>query len=91
MTITINEKEITLKNTLRCLLMYENIAEKSFKPETLNDIVTFFYCVVISSCKDYSITFEDFMDWLDDNIAELTNFTLWMQSTSDTTEQLKKK
>ncbi len=62
MTITINDKDIELKYTLRSMMMYENITGKTFAPEGVSDILTFFYCVVVASAKNYELKFDDFLD-----------------------------
>lgn len=90
MKITINQKEIELKYSIRSLIMFENITEKTFNPQGVGDVVTFFYCVVVSSAKDYSIEYDDFLDWLDENIDELKNFADWLQKISSVEENLKK-
>ena len=90
MKLNINGKDIELKYTLRAMIMYENITSTVFSPKTISDIITLFYCVVLSSSKDYSLTFETFLDWLDENTEELTNFSQWLQDINSNTEGLKK-
>jgi hypothetical protein len=91
MKITINEKEIELKYTLRSMLMYENITEKTFNPTTMSDIITFMYCIVVASSKDYSLKFDDFIDWLDDNPNMINEFGEWIQTVVQTNNVFKKK
>ena len=91
MTITINKKKIELKYSLRSLMLYENIAEKSFLPQTLTDVVTYFYCVVVTSANDYTISFEDSVNILDNNPDYMSKFGDWMNKISENTDQLKKK
>ena len=90
MTLTINKKKIELKYSLRSLMLYENIAEKSFLPQTLTDVVTYFYCVVVTSANDYTISFEDFVNILDNNPDYMSKFGDWMNKISENTDQLKK-
>lgn len=78
MTITIREKEITLKYGFRALMIYENITQKSFQPQGLSDVVTFFYSVLVASAKGENITFDEFLDWLDDNPTSLSQFSDWL-------------
>lgn len=80
MKITIKEKEIELKYTLRSMLMYENITEKTFNPSTMSDVITFMYCIVVASSKDYSLKFDDFLDWLDENPNTINEFGEWIQT-----------
>jgi len=90
MKLTIKGKEIELKYSIRSLIMFENMAEKSFAPETLTDIITFMYCVVVSSSKDYSLTFDDFIDFLDENPDVIKDFGDWLQSSANSNENFKK-
>jgi len=58
MEITINDKTISLKYTLRAMMMYENITGGTLTPSSLTDVITFFYCVVLASSMDYSLQME---------------------------------
>jgi len=67
MKIRFKEKEIELRQSMRALLAYENISNKNFEPKNLTDILTYMYCIVLTSSKDYSITFDEFIDYIDEN------------------------
>ena len=90
MQITLNKKKITLKYTLRAMMMYENMTQKSFSPNTITDVITFMYCVVIASSKDYSITFDQFIDYIDEHPETMTKFAEWIQDTSNVQADLAK-
>lgn len=90
MKINIKEKDIELKFTLRSMMMYENITGKTFAPEGISDILTFMYCIVVACSKDYSITFDEFIDWLDGDQEKLTEFSSWLSKVITTTNFLKK-
>jgi hypothetical protein len=90
MKITIKDKEIELKYTMRSMLMYENITDKTFAPNTMTDIVTYMYCVVLSSTKDYSITYDEFIDYLDENIDVVNEFSQWLIDVVAVHNKLKK-
>ena len=90
MQITLNKKKITLKYTLRAMMMYENMTQKSFSPNTITDVITFMYCVVIASSKDYSITFDQFIDYIDEHPETMTKFADWIQDTSNVQADLAK-
>ena len=80
-TIKIKDKEIELKQTLRALIMYENITDKAFEPKTFQDILTFLYCIVLTSSKDYSlITFDEFIDFIDENHQVLEDMIKWLNT-----------
>lgn len=78
MIISIYNKEVELKQTLRALFIYEKITNEMFNPSTLTNIVIYFYSVVMASDKNLTISFEEFTDWLDNNMNELTHFTNWL-------------
>jgi hypothetical protein len=78
MDIQIKGKTITLKYSLRAMMMYENITGGTLTPSSLTDVITFFYCVAVSSSMDYSLQMEDFIDWLDENPDVLNEFGGWL-------------
>ena len=90
MKITIKDKEIELKNTLRSMIMYENIAEKSFNPETVTDIITYMYCVVVASSNDYTLTFDEFINYVDENPTIFDEFGQWLTSITTSNNVIKK-
>lgn len=91
MKITIKDKNIELKYTIRAMLMFENIADKTFNASGLTDVITFMYCCVLASCKDYSITFDEFIDYLDENPSVINEFGDWIQDIIKTQNSFKKK
>ena len=90
MKIKINGNEITLKQTIRSLLMFENIQGTSYAPKSLNDILLYLYCVVVASSKDYTFSYEDWIDWVDDNPADLEKVVQFIQQTEETQNNIKK-
>lgn len=76
----INGKEIKLKYTFRALMIYEKITGESFSGKGISEILIYFYSTIIASNKDLTLTFEDFLDWLDDNPTALNDFTEWLTS-----------
>lgn len=71
--------------------MYENMTDKSFSSTTMTDMIVFMYCVVISSSKDYSLTFDEFIDCLDENPTALSDFAEWLQNVVNSNNNFKKK
>ena len=80
MKVTIKEQEVELRYSMRSLFMYENITGQSFNPKTLQDFCTFFYCVVCSSNKDLDLTFDEFVDYLDEDPSKMSEFAEWLNS-----------
>lgn len=87
MKVIINDKEITLKSTFRAMVAYEQITDHIFSPTTVTDILVYFYCTIITS-KDYdgTMTFDEFMDYLDENPTILQEFSEWMTETNKQAE-----
>ena len=84
MKVTIKEKEITLKSSFRALIAYEQITNHTFNPSTITDMILYFYCVIISS-KEFDnepMSFDDFMDYLDEHQDLLNTFTTWLTESS---------
>lgn len=83
MVINIKGQEVTLKYSFRSLIMYENIQNKSFDPKTTTDVLVFFFCIIISSAKGIDLTFDEFLDMIDDNPELLIDFTKFLTSEMD--------
>ena len=72
---------------MRMMIIYENITGENFdftNMQSLKQVTTLFLSCILASAKkiglDLQLTYEDFMDWLDDNGGyELLNeFALWL-------------
>lgn len=90
MNITINNNNIELKYSIRALMMYENLKEETFSPSNITNIVTFMYCIIVSSAKNYSITLDEVLDAIDENNGLLKEFTEWLAKTTENQNKLKK-
>ena len=78
MKVTINDKEIELKNKLRAILIYEQITEKVFNPTSMTDMMLYFYCVILANEPSINLTFMEFMDMLDNAPELFDNFNKWL-------------
>lgn len=78
MEIRINNNQIKLKKTFRSVVAYESATNKSFNPTTISDTILYFYCVCIASDTNLELSYDEFIDWLDDNPEELGNFSKWI-------------
>lgn len=90
MKITIKDKEIELKYSIRALMMFENVADKSFGFNTLSDMIVLFYCVILTSAKDYTLDYNDFLDWIDEDSSVLQDFSKWVTTVTANQSKLKK-
>lgn len=77
MKITYKDKEYEIKYSLRAMMVYENITEKSFAPKSLTDIIVFFYSS-LTAYSDDPIDFNEFLDWLDEDPERLNIFSSWL-------------
>ena len=91
MEITINNITIKLKKTFRSLIAYESAMGKTFNPTTITESIMYFYCVIISSDSDIELSFDNFMDWLDNNPNSLKEFTQWLIEQNEIENKLTKK
>lgn len=91
MEIIINNKSINLKRTFRSLIAYEQAMGKAFNPTTITESIMYFYCVIIASDTTLELTYDDFINWLDDNPTALQEFTDWLVKQSEIEGKLTKK
>lgn len=84
MKLNIQDKEINIKYSFKGFMAYEQITGESFKPQGLKEIITLFYAMVMTANNELSITFDDFIDWLDANPTALNEFTNFL---SDNTKR----
>lgn len=90
MKFTYKDKAIELKYSLRAMMMYENVTDGKEYPTTLTDMITLMYCIVVTSAKDYSITFDEWIEYLDEHMEFLNEFTTWMGTIGQNQNKLKK-
>lgn len=91
MKITIKDKTVELKQTLRSAIIYENIQGKSPENiETLTDIVVYIYAVIIGSDPSLKLTFDEFLDYVDEHPDIIESFNQWVLEINGLTAQLAK-
>lgn len=78
MKVQFNNQTYTLKYSFRALMIYENITNHSFNPKGITDVVILFYSILVASAKDTNLSFDDFMDWLDENPTSINEFSVWL-------------
>lgn len=74
MIVNIQDKEITIKYGFRSLMVYERIAGKTFTPETTSDVIIFLYACLAAGDVEFTMPFDDYINWLDDNPKVLEEF-----------------
>ena len=81
MIVTIKGKEFTLKYTNRALIIYEEILGKTLtSPKTLKEIMVLFYSIILANIRnEIDFSFDDFIDWTDENQKVIIDFTKWLK------------
>lgn len=78
MIININNKEINLKYSFRGYMIFEQIANHAFSGNGMSDFILLFYSMMMGSDKELTITFDEFVEWLDMNPEKLQEFSKWI-------------
>jgi hypothetical protein len=77
-TIEINGTPYTLRLGLRALALYEEASGKHFTDcKGLIETAQMFYCVVAAYNEEFSMTFEEFMELIED-MRHITEFSKWL-------------
>ena len=88
MKVQILGRDIELKATFRAYIIFENITGKSFQQlSTLADVLTFFYAPILGSAKTTDISFDDFLDFIDENPNIVTEFSEWIAGSNAVVEE----
>lgn len=74
-TITINGKEYRIRQTVRALFLWEQIAGKAFEIKTTMDNYLYYYCLILAADPDTSLTWDDFIDAIDADPSILIQMT----------------
>ena len=86
MKINIKNQELELAYTMRTYILFENIQGQSLSFENLNSytsLIVLFYSAIVATIQkrklDITISYDEFIDWLDDNNGEnmIKEFSEW--------------
>lgn len=88
MKIKIKGKEIELKNKMRAYLIYEQITDKAFNPQTYTDLILYLYSLIIANDMTISLTFDELLDYLDENQNVINEFSSWILEQSKMNNEL---
>lgn len=78
MKLQIKNTEVELKNKMRSLLIYEQITNKPFNPSTITDMMIYFYSVILACEPSIELTFNEFMDLIDEQPNLFDSFQSWL-------------
>lgn len=63
-------------------MFFEQMLSKPFDVQTLTDTYVLFYCFLMASNKPFDVSFEQFMDMLDENHMAVRQFNDWFAEQS---------
>lgn len=89
MTITIKEQEYNIKYTLRSIFLFEEITGKHFDVKTTLDEYIFFYSLIMANNKDMQLTFDEFIDVIDEEPTLIKTFADFLSKEFKINGQLK--
>ena len=78
MKLRLRDKEYELKSKMRALLIYEQITEKTFEPHSVTEVMIYMYSVLLANNSDFELTFDAFLDALDEDRNALDDFNKWL-------------
>lgn len=90
MKITIQNKEYEVKNTIRAMFIFEKIANKPFKIETLLDWYIFYYSMILANNPDCTLLFDEFINECDNDPSLTMNIQDYLSSQMAVSNQLAK-
>lgn len=90
MNITIRGKEYKVKYTIRAMFIFEKMANKLFKIESLLDWYIFYYSMILANNPDCELLFDDFIDECDSNPTLIVKMQEYLNKEMAINNQLKK-
>lgn len=80
MNLTIKGKEYNVNYTIRSMFLFEKIAKKTFSLESLMDWYILYYCIILASNKESTLTFDDFIDACDEDTSIATKMQEYLSN-----------
>ncbi len=73
--ITLSGKELDIKLSFRSLMTYEQLSGKNYTQiQSLEDTLIYMYSCIIATNRDIKLTFDEFVDNVDECPEALTEF-----------------
>lgn len=73
--ITINNKEYLVKQSIRSLFLWEQIAGRPFEVKTTLDNYLYYYCLILANNKDCDLDWDAFLDAIDNDPSIIIEIT----------------
>lgn len=88
MIVKIGDKEITLKFNFEAFTMFEKAYGHSLEAPGLQETIDFIFFTIVGSSRDYSIKYEEYRDWLNENPEKFTEISQWIADNMDLNDVL---
>ena len=73
-TILINGKEYPIKYGIRSMLIQEQITQKPFSLDNMNEQLVFLYSCLLAANNELTMTYEEFLDAVDEDMSIIIRF-----------------
>ena len=73
-TILINGKEYKIKYGIRAMLIAEQITQKPFSLDNMNEQLVFLYSCLLAADNELTMSYEEFLDAVDDDLSIIIRF-----------------
>lgn len=80
MEVTIKDKTYKVKYSIRAMFVFEKLAGKLFKLESLIDFYIFYYSMILAGNPECTLLFDDFIDECDSNPALVTDIQNYLNA-----------
>lgn len=78
MELKISDKVYKLKYTIRALFIFEQITNRQFAIKNITDTYIFLYSVLLANNPDMELSFEELINYCDDDITIINNFNKFL-------------
>ena len=73
-TILINGKEYKIKYGIRAMLHAEQITQKPFSLDNMNEQLVFLYSCLLAADNELTMSYEEFLDSIDEDMSVIIRF-----------------
>ena len=73
-TILINGKEYKIKYGIRAMLIAEQITQKPFSLDNMNEQLVFLYSCLLAADNELTMSYEEFLDAIDEDMSIIIRF-----------------
>ena len=91
MKITVKDREVELKYSLRIYMVFESMVNRAFNPNLTGDAVMLFLAAILSSDSNCDIDLDGLIDMIDEEPMLLDDFIKWYSAKVSLTAKKKTK